>query len=54
MTSFIAGRLRREFPTDISWHEYCRNLWVLLVYFSAFILMRYDGGIQFHLHCLEA
>jgi len=43
MTNFIAGRLWREFPTDISWHQHRRNLWVLLVYFAATILMRYDG-----------
>jgi hypothetical protein len=44
MASFITGRLRREFPSNINWHQYCRNLWVLLVYFPAIILIRHDGG----------
>jgi len=44
MSSFIAGRLGREFRNDIGWQQYCRNCWVLLVYFPATILMRYDCG----------
>jgi hypothetical protein len=44
MTSSIADRLRLEFPTKISGQQYRRNLWVLLVYFPAIVLMRHDGG----------